>query len=194
MFSLYSLICLAILVLSLSFAFFMRYVLAAPWSPFVPDSYQPLDGVSCPNTEWLRASTVTPGGANTTCTFSGVHHLAWSVPMYQPTYMTPSVFIHCFVMFAPFMVTPGIQAKLFGIFLFLTGPFMSGLITDNLNEQASIWCFFSIAQITLMFCGVLAMQMSGSKAAGGGPPKVKGSRSRTRSASPSASPKATKVA
>ena len=39
---------------------------------------------------------------------------------------------------------------------------MSVYITDDLNEQASIWCFFSICQITLMFCGVLAMQMKGA--------------------------------
>jgi hypothetical protein len=41
---------------------------------------------------------------------------------------------------------------------------MSTLITDDLNEQASIWCFFSICQITLMFCGVLGLQMKGSSA------------------------------
>lgn len=105
------------------FAFWMRYILAASWSPLVPGSYRPSDGVACPNTEWIAASTTTPGGANTTCTFSGVHHLAWSVPMYQPTYFTPSCFIHCFVMFAPFLATPGIEAKLFGLFLFLTGAF-----------------------------------------------------------------------
>jgi len=31
---------------------------------------------------------------------------------------------------------------------------MAHMITDNLNEQASIWCFFSIAQISLMALGV----------------------------------------
>jgi hypothetical protein len=103
------------------FAFWMRYVMAADWSPFVPENYRPRDGVACPNTEWIAASTTTPGGVNTTCTFSGVHHLAWSVPMYQPTYFTASSFIHCFVMFAPFFATPGLPAKLFGLFLFLTG-------------------------------------------------------------------------
>jgi len=33
-----------------------------------------------------------------------------------------------------------------------------------LNEQPSIWCFFSIVQITLMFCGVLASQGGGDSA------------------------------
>jgi preprotein translocase subunit SecF len=40
-----------------------------------------------------------------------------------------------------------------GCFLFLFGPFLAGLITPNLMEQASVWCFFSIAQIAIMlFC------------------------------------------
>ncbi|CAF3938546.1 unnamed protein product, partial [Rotaria sp. Silwood1] len=40
-----------------------------------------------------------------------------------------------------------------GIFLFVFGPYLAGLITPNLMEQASIWCFFSIAQIAIMlFC------------------------------------------
>ncbi len=40
-----------------------------------------------------------------------------------------------------------------GIFLFVFGPGLAGLISPNLMEQASIWCFFSIAQIAIMlFC------------------------------------------
>jgi len=37
-----------------------------------------------------------------------------------------------------------------GIFLFVFGPYLAGIITPNLMEQASIWCFFSIAQISIM--------------------------------------------
>jgi hypothetical protein len=146
----------------------MRYALVADWSPLKLDSYVPLDATACPNTEWLRATTLTPGGANGTCTFQGgsqYQHLAWSIPMYQPTYFTPSVFIHSFVMFAPFLATPGLHAKIFGAFLFLTGPYMSQLITDDLNEQPAIWCFFSICQITLMFCAVLAIQSGATEKA-----------------------------
>lgn len=50
---------------------------------------------------------------------------------------------------------------MFGFFLFITGPAMSGMITADLNEQPAIWCFFSICQITLMFCAVLAIQAGG---------------------------------
>ena len=37
-----------------------------------------------------------------------------------------------------------------GLFLFFTGPMLAAYITPNLMEQASIWCFFSIAQIATM--------------------------------------------
>lgn len=81
--------------------------------------------------------------------------------MYQPTYFSPGVFVHSFMMFAPFLASPGLQPKAFGAFLFLTGPALAAYITPDLNEQASIWCFFSIAQIACMFAGVL--MMSGDK-------------------------------
>lgn len=87
----------------------MRWVMT--WT----DGYVPLEvDATHPATEWLRSTSDTPGGTNGTCTFQGngdSHHLAWSVPMYQPTYFTPSVFIHSFVMFAPFLATPGLHAK-----------------------------------------------------------------------------------
>jgi len=44
--------------------------------------------------EWLRG--------NKLCTFRGNLHLAWSVPMADPTYYIPSAAIHFFCMFAPF--------------------------------------------------------------------------------------------
>jgi hypothetical protein len=37
-----------------------------------------------------------------------------------------------------------------GVFLWLAGPFFASWLTPNLMEQASIWCFFSIAQIAIM--------------------------------------------
>lgn len=40
-----------------------------------------------------------------------------------------------------------------GVFLFVFGPGLASFISPNLMEQASIWCFFSIAQIAIMlFC------------------------------------------
>ncbi|KAL0484604.1 hypothetical protein AKO1_003442, partial [Acrasis kona] len=95
------------------------------------------------STEWLRGQKL--------CTFRGNYHLAWSVPMADPTYVIPGAAIHSFCMFAPFFALyekKGMVVQ--GVFLFLFGPATAGWITSNLMEQASIWCFFSIAQIAIM--------------------------------------------
>lgn len=52
-------------------------------------------------------------------------------------------------MFAPFCVVK-INNVIQGLFLFAFGPALASYITPNLMEQASIWCFFSIAQIFVM--------------------------------------------
>jgi len=74
--------------------------------------------------------------------------------MADPTYVIPGAAIHSFLMFAPFFALYEKKGMVIqGIFLFVFGPYLAGLITPNLMEQASIWCFFSIAQISIMlFC------------------------------------------
>ena len=112
---------------------FGRFLLAGVWE-------QTLVG---PSTEWLRGPKL--------CTFKGNYHLAWSVPMADPTYTIPGVGIHSFLMFAPFFALYEKRGMVVqGLFLFALGPLLAGLITANLMEQASIWCFFSIAQIAIM--------------------------------------------
>ncbi|RYY88098.1 hypothetical protein EON63_03035 [archaeon] len=49
-----------------------------------------------------------------------------------------------------FILIYTISSCTLGVFLFVFGPLMAAFITDNLMEQASIWCFFSIAQISIM--------------------------------------------
>lgn len=100
------------------------------------------------STEWLRGESL--------CTINGKHHLAWSVPMSDVSYYTPSAQIHSFLMFAPFFCVTG-GGWFQGLFLFLTGPFMAAYITENLLEQASIWCFFSISQIAIMLFAIREM-------------------------------------
>lgn len=71
--------------------------------------------------------------------------------MADPTYVIPGAAIHSFLMFAPFFALyekKGMVVQ--GCFLFLFGPYSSSFFTDNLMEQASIWCFFSILQIAIM--------------------------------------------
>jgi len=99
-----------------------------------------------PSTEWLRGPKL--------CTYRGNYHLAWSVPMADQTYVIPGAAIHSFMMFAPFFALYEKKGMVIqGIFLFLFGPYLASWITANLMEQASIWCFFSIAQIAIMlFC------------------------------------------
>eukprot|EP00051_Salpingoeca_urceolata_P027265 m.480702 g.480702 ORF g.480702 m.480702 type:complete len:282 (-) comp21928_c0_seq1:242-1087(-) len=99
------------------------------------------DGPCGESTEWLRGEKL--------CTISGKYHLAWSVPMSDPSYLWPSAAIHSFLMFAPFFVLKW-NMIIQGLFLFATGPLLAAYITPNLQEQASIWCFFSISQIGIM--------------------------------------------
>ena len=75
-------------------------------------------------------------------------HLGWSVPMADPSYYVPGAGIHSFLMFAPFFALyekKGMVVQ--GLFLFLSGPILATFFSSNLMEQASIWCFFSIAQV-----------------------------------------------
>jgi len=102
--------------------------------------YTTMHGTS---TEWLRGEKL--------CTFRGKLHLAWSVPMADPTYVIPGAAIHSFCMFAPFFALYEKKGMVIqGVFLFAFGPYLAGWLTPNLMEQASIWCFFSIAQIAIM--------------------------------------------
>lgn len=98
------------------------------------------------STEWLRGQNL--------CTFKtqAMVHLGWSVPMADPTYFIPGVGIHSFLMFAPFLALYEKKGMLLqGSIIFFAGPVLAAMISPNLMEQASIWCFFSIAQI----CAVL---------------------------------------
>jgi len=113
---------------------FARFLLAYLWPTTLGDQ---------PSTEWLRGQKL--------CTFKGNFHLAWSVPMADPTYVIPGAAIHSFLMFAPFFALYEKKGMVIqGVFLFVFGPYLAGWITPNLMEQASIWCFFSIAQIAFM--------------------------------------------
>ena len=100
----------------------------------------------CPSTEWLRGDKL--------CTMKGLYHLKWAVPMVDATYLPwqPGIAIHSFLMFAPFFAMD--RCWIQGLFLYATGPLLGAFITPDLQEQASIWCFFSIAQIALMVLAI----------------------------------------
>jgi len=115
---------------------FMRYVLTE-----ITDMPRQHFDDEIKSTEWLRGESV--------CTFKGKFHLAWSVPLADTTYYIPGVSLHAFLMFMPFFAIKP-EMIILGVFLWATGPFLAAYITDNLMEQASIWCFFSISQIGIM--------------------------------------------
>jgi len=116
---------------------FSRYLIAG-----FP-GYSKMDVSDFKSTEWLRGEKL--------CTFRGNMHLAWSVPMADPTYVIPGAAIHSFCMFAPFFALYEKKGMVIqGVFLFAFGPYLASWLTPNLMEQASIWCFFSIAQIAIM--------------------------------------------
>lgn len=121
------------------FLLFIRYYLS-----FFP-SLNTMNVSEQPSTEWLRGPTL--------CTFKtkSMWHLGWSVPMADPSYYVMGASIHSFLMFGPFFVLWEKKGMILqGVFLFAFGPLLASMISDNLMEQASIWCFFSIAQIAVM--------------------------------------------
>jgi len=133
---------------------FGRYFLHELWPSAIPVSsdytiwknHTPAFGAE-KTREWLRGEAL--------CTFSGNYHLSWSVPMYPVSYWIPSGHLHFFLMFVPFFVMADYTLVSSGIKLFLSGPFIALLATDNLMEQASIWCFFSIGVVFLAVFGIV---------------------------------------
>eukprot|EP00042_Codosiga_hollandica_P048398 m.542438 g.542438 ORF g.542438 m.542438 type:complete len:101 (+) comp57656_c0_seq29:1196-1498(+) len=60
----------------------------------------------------------------------GNYHLAWSVPMADPTYVIPGAAIHSFCMFAPFFALYEKRGMVVqGIFLFVFGPYLASWVS-----------------------------------------------------------------
>jgi hypothetical protein len=95
--------------------------------------------------EWLKGEHL--------CTFKtpSMVHLGWAVPMSDSTYTMMGCGLHSFLMFAPFFAyDERRKTVLRGLVLMATGPGLAAAITGNMNEQASIWCFFSMCQLGMM--------------------------------------------
>ena len=59
--------------------------------------------------------------------FVGKYHLAWSIPLTDPTYVIPGAAIHWFLMFSPFFVLYEKKGMIIqGVFLFVCGPYLAG--------------------------------------------------------------------
>ena len=135
----------------------MRYGLANWWTSNPHLAAVP--SKDCPNYEWVRSgydgllNFETPNLPGHSCTFRSASqsgHLAWAVPLYQPTYFVPGAFLHAFLMFGPMIArAQNLFDVTIGTVFFVTGPVLAAYLTSSLNEQASIWCFFSLVQCFL---------------------------------------------
>ena len=135
----------------------VRYGLAAWWLP--NPSLAATPSKECPNYEWVRAGYdgllgfESPNLPGHSCTFRSASesgHLAWAVPLYQPTYFVPGAFLHAFLMFAPmFARSQNLFDVTIATIFFVSGPVLAAYLTASLHEQASIWCFFSMFQCIL---------------------------------------------
>ena len=136
---------------------FLRYVVTI----LKPEMLMPRSE-ACPNTDWLNSGfdasvgEMPPNVLGHSCTYISnatefsAGHLAWALPLSTSSYFLPNSAIHSFLMFAPALVHPDPIAKAGGVLLCVTGPILAAIITPSLNEQAAIWCFFSICQIVVL--------------------------------------------
>ena len=81
-----------------------------------------------------------------TCAFSGNKHIAWNVRLRAPNWLTPSIFLHFFMWVLPVLTIVELKPI---IALLLTGPYLGYLLTNNIHEWPSIWCYTIIGQILL---------------------------------------------
>jgi hypothetical protein len=87
---------------------------------------------------------------NKTCVYSGEKHLAWNLRLRAAGkyWFTPSIGLHFFMWFIPFLSLLEIKPILA---LILTGPYFGYYFTKNIHEQPAIWCFTAIFQMIITF-------------------------------------------
>lgn len=109
-----------------------------PMYNFNPDTWEK-------NVEWLNGPAL--------CTYKGLYHLAWSVPLAPVSYYMCSLNLHFILMFVPDLaIDDGCRMENWfryfkTIATVITGPLLADYITSNKHEAASIWCFFSVTQV-----------------------------------------------
>lgn len=113
-----------------------------------------------PNWDWLqegydgRLGKSTPNIPGYSCTYyapTNTGHLAWVLPMHPGSYFWPGTSLHMFLMIAPYLAM-GLRIPFFpmaAVALFFTGPILARTLTPSANEQAAIWCLYSIVQVVL---------------------------------------------
>jgi hypothetical protein len=81
-----------------------------------------------------------------TCAFSGNKHIAWNIRLRAAGkyWFTPSIGLHFFMWVIPALTIFQLKPILAMI---LTGPFLGFLLTNNIHEQPTIWCYTAIGQM-----------------------------------------------
>ena len=85
-----------------------------------------------------------------TCSFTGEKHIAWNVRLRAAGkyWWTPSIGLHFFMWVIPVLTLFQIKPAMA---MLLTGPYLGFLLTNNIHEQPTIWCYTVIAQMLLTY-------------------------------------------
>jgi len=79
------------------------------------------------------------------CSYHGIWHIAWSIPINSLTSYTIGYFI------AAFLVPLLYGSWRFTLYHVLMGPFLAYLLTSDKNEWAAVWCLLSIGFMLIAF-------------------------------------------
>lgn len=85
-----------------------------------------------------------------TCAFAGTRHIAWNIRLRAAGkyWFTPSIGLHFFMWIIPVLTIFQIKPVMAAL---LSGPYLGFLLTNNIHEQPTIWCYTEIAQMLLTF-------------------------------------------
>jgi len=85
-----------------------------------------------------------------TCSFSGNRHIAWNVRLRAAGqyWFTPSIGLHFFMWVIPALIIFQMKPLLA---VLLTGPYLGILLTNNIHEIPTIWCYTSVVQFLLTY-------------------------------------------
>jgi hypothetical protein len=85
------------------------------------------------------------------CSFSGVEHIDFKIPLRNGGYTTPTLFTHFLFMFLPLLIFNN-TTRLVGLGTFIFGMSPTFIWKGiSSSESGSIWCFNSIFQVLATF-------------------------------------------
>lgn len=94
------------------------------------------------------------------CSYQGVRHIAWSLPLLPATYFVPGGFIHFFLFFGPALLLAGPRAPIRRVVVTIAlalGPVTAMALVRKAesyqHEWAAVWCLVSAAMTFLIPLG-----------------------------------------